>query len=82
MHGYLKTPIRCKLCIDKNIIQDEIKFKYLSKELSGYGDIEDKVRSQATKATRTAACLKNKYMGMEAKSRIYRTAIRPIMTHN
>ncbi|XP_030767906.1 uncharacterized protein LOC115891558 [Sitophilus oryzae] len=53
-----------------------MKFKYFSIELSGYGDIETEVRQQTTKA----GCLndtiwKNKYIGVEVKSRIYKAIL-------
>ncbi|XP_030766597.1 uncharacterized protein LOC115890494, partial [Sitophilus oryzae] len=81
-----KIPIRCMIVVDNTIIQQEMKFKYLGIELSGYGDIEIEVRQQTTKAMRVAGCLndtiwKNKYVGVEIKSRIYKAIIRPIMTY-
>ena len=81
-----KTPLRCKLEIDGKSVQQEIKFKYLGIEISGYGNIKTEVRGQAMKAARTAACLNNtiwsnKHMGIETKSRIYKAAIRPILTY-
>jgi len=61
-------------------------FKYLGIELYGYGDIDTEVGQQKTKALKLAGCSngsawKNKYISMEVKSRIYKTAIRPIMTY-
>ncbi|XP_057653803.1 uncharacterized protein LOC130892403 [Diorhabda carinulata] len=61
--------------------------KYLGIELTGYGDIETEVRQQTIKAARVAGCLndtvwKNKYISIEAKSRAYKTVIRPIMTYS
>lgn len=35
-----KTSIRCKLVVDVKIIQQEMKFKYLGTEISGYEDVE------------------------------------------
>ena len=60
-----------------------MRFKYLGIELSGYGDVEAKVREQTTRATKIASATIwcNKNIGIEAKSRIYKTAIRPIMTY-
>ena len=34
-----KTPLRCKLEIDGQSVQQEMKFKYFGIEISGYGDI-------------------------------------------
>lgn len=72
-----RAPLRCKLEIHNNIVQQEMKFRYLGIEISGYGDVETEVRGQAMKASRTAACLNdiiwsNKHLGMQAKSRIYK----------
>ena len=63
-----------------------MSYKYLEIELSGYGDVETEVREQTTRVTKIASCLnatiwRNKNIGKEAKSRIYKTAIRPIMTY-
>ena len=62
-----KTPLRCKLEIYGKSVQQEMKFKYLGREISGYGDIETEVRGQAIKAARTAACLNNTNMIWELK---------------
>ena len=81
-----KTPLRCKLVVDGKIIHQEMKFKYLGVEISGYGDVETEVREQTNKAARIAACLnntiwRNKHMRIETKARIYKATIRPIMTY-
>lgn len=81
-----KTPLRCKLAVDKEILQQEMKFKYLGIEVSGFDDVEAEVREQTMKAARMAECLndtiwKNKYIGTEVKSRIYKSVIRPLMTY-
>ena len=81
-----KTPLRYKLKVNESIIQQEMGFKYLEIELSGYGDDKAEVREQTTRATKIAGCLnatiwRNKNIGIEAKSRIYKTAIRLIMTY-
>ena len=51
----------------------------------GFGDVEAEVREQTLKATRIAGCLnytiwRNRNVGTETKSRIYKAVIRPIMT--
>ena len=63
-----------------------MRFKYLGIELSGYSDVEAEVREQTTRATKifgrlNATIWRNKNIGIEAKSGIYKTAIRPIMTY-
>ena len=79
-----KTPLRCKFEVG-SIIQQEMRFKYLGIELSSYGDVEAEVRKQTTRATKIAGCLnaiiwRDMNIGIKAKSRIYKTAMRPIMT--
>ena len=80
-----KTPIRCKLEIDGVIVQQEMKFKYLGIEISSFGDVEAEVREQTIRAANVAGSLNNliwsnKNIRIEAKSRIYKSTIRPIMT--
>ena len=81
-----KVPLRCKLEVEGNVIQQEMKFKYLGIEISGYGDVEAEVRERTTKATRIAGCLndtiwRNKNIEVETKARIYKATVRPIMTY-
>ncbi|XP_056642632.1 uncharacterized protein LOC130449023 [Diorhabda sublineata] len=81
-----KTPLRCMLVVNDQIIHRVTKFKYLGIEISGFGDVENEVREQTTKTLRIAACLneniwRNKHIGIEAKSRIYKATVRPIMTY-
>ncbi|XP_045473979.1 uncharacterized protein LOC123680232 [Harmonia axyridis] len=82
----LKTPLRCKLEVDGNIIQQKMKFKYLGIELSGCGDVEEEVRAQTVRATRVAVCLsdtvwRNKNIKVKTKARIYKAVVRPTMTY-
>ncbi|XP_015181515.1 PREDICTED: uncharacterized protein LOC107069067 [Polistes dominula] len=82
----VKIPIRCKLEIEGKVIQQVMRFRYLGIEISGYGDIEEEVREQTTKAARVAGCLsdtiwRNKNIKIETKARIYKITIRPIMTY-
>ncbi|XP_057652719.1 uncharacterized protein LOC130891773 [Diorhabda carinulata] len=67
-----------------NSARNEIQIS--GNRISGYGDIETEVKQQTIKAARAAGCLietiwKNKYISIEAKSRTYKTVIRPIMTY-
>ena len=67
-----KTQLRCKLEVNGSIIQQEMRFKYLGIELSGYDDVEAEVREQTTRATKIAGCLnariwRNKNIGIEAR---------------
>ena len=82
-----KTPLRCKLEVNKKIIQQLIKFKYLGISISGFGDVKTEVSEQTQKATRVAGCMndtiwRNRHIGTENKSRKYKAVIRPIMTYN
>ncbi|KAF2904103.1 hypothetical protein ILUMI_02072 [Ignelater luminosus] len=71
-----KTPIRCKLVVDSKI----------GIETSGVGQIDEEVRSQAIKETRTPTSLnstiwRKKHLLIETKSCIYKTAIKPILAY-
>ncbi|XP_056642605.1 general transcription factor II-I repeat domain-containing protein 2A-like [Diorhabda sublineata] len=48
-----KTPIRCKLVVDDEIIQQEMKFKYPGPDISGSGDIgvEETKRTEELRRT-------------------------------
>ena len=76
-----KTPLRCKLKVDKKIIQQVMKFKYLEISISGFGDVDAEVREQTQKATRIAECpntiWRNRNIGTQNKFRVYR----PIITY-
>ena len=81
-----KTPIWCKLVVDDKIIHQEGKVKYLGIDISGYGDVETEVRNQAARAIRAAAHLEDaiwwsKHIRIQPKARIYKTAIRSILTY-
>ncbi|XP_057671965.1 uncharacterized protein LOC130903732 [Diorhabda carinulata] len=63
-----------------------MKFEYLGIEISRFGDVENEVREKTTEPSRIAACLnetiwQNKHIEIEAKSRIYKATVRPIMTY-
>lgn len=62
-----KPRIRCKLAVDGAIIQQEVKFQYLGKEISGYGDVEDEVRQQTARACFSHTIWRNKHMDVGAK---------------
>lgn len=81
-----KEPLRYKLEVDGQVIQQEMKFKYLGIDTTSYGDIEDEVRQQVAKANKVAGCLndviwRNKHLRRETKARIYKTTIRPIISY-
>lgn len=79
-------PKRCKLELDGKIIQQEMTFKYLGIDLTNYGNVEQEVRKRVIKGNQIAGCLndtiwKNKHLQIETKTRIYKTAVRPIITY-
>lgn len=79
-----KEPIRCKLAVKDEIIEQVMSFKYLGVEISSSQDRKKEVQDQINKAARISGCLKeiiwrNKYR--EAKIRICKTYVRPIMTY-
>ncbi|XP_019755972.1 uncharacterized protein LOC109534668 [Dendroctonus ponderosae] len=80
-----KTPLRCKLELDRRVIEQKMKSNYLGVELSGFGDIEAEMRDQTTKAIRIVGCLNaiccNKSMGTDAEPRIYKTVVRWVMRY-
>lgn len=81
-----KEPLRCKLEVDGQVIQQEMKFKYLGIDITSYGNVEDEVRQQVAKANKIAGCLndviwRNKHLKKHTKARVYKTTIRPIMTY-
>ncbi|XP_050447499.1 uncharacterized protein LOC126849579 [Cataglyphis hispanica] len=81
-----KEPIRCKLAVNDEIIEQVMSFKYLGVEISSNQDRKKEVQGQIDKAARISGCLKeiiwrNKHMKREAKVKIYKTCVRPIMTY-
>lgn len=71
-----------KLEVEGQVIQEEMRFKYIVLEVAGYCDVEEEVRQQITKAgslNNTIWC--NKNMRIESKTRTDTTMIRPIMTY-
>jgi len=81
-----KEPIRCKLAIDNEIVEQVMSFRYLGAEITADQNRIHEVKEQVNKASRIAGYLrnfvwKNNYMNRETKIRIYKTCIRPIMTY-
>ncbi|XP_050459519.1 uncharacterized protein LOC126855693 [Cataglyphis hispanica] len=81
-----KKPIRCKLAVNDEIIEQVLSFKYLGVEIFSNQDRKKEVQGQIDKAARISGCLKeiiwrNKHMKREAKVKIYKTCVRPIMTY-
>lgn len=71
-----KELVRCKLEINRKIIEQVKKFPYLGVLVTSYGDITEKVRIQANKAATVSEALreivwKNKGQNIKRKTRIY-----------
>ena len=80
-----KWPVRCKLQLRQNVIEQVMTFKYLGENISSDGFLKE-VRKQVNKASAISGCLKsyiwkNKYLRRETKVRIYKTVASPIMTY-
>ncbi|CAG9840097.1 unnamed protein product [Diabrotica balteata] len=81
-----KYPLRCKIQIDGKILKQEAMFRYLGIDITSYGDIKEEVRQQSLKAGQAAGFIhdtiwKNKQIRQNTKTRIYKAAIRPILTY-
>ncbi|XP_057667260.1 uncharacterized protein LOC130900578 [Diorhabda carinulata] len=81
-----KDPLRCKLVVEDNPIEQVMQFRYLGIDISSTHDPAKDLRSQINKASALSACLRdivwsNPYMRKDSKIRIYETCIRPIMTY-
>ncbi|XP_044766305.1 uncharacterized protein LOC123322425 [Coccinella septempunctata] len=81
-----KEPIRFKLALNDQPIEQVMSFEYLGIIASSSRNTYDEVKAQVNKAARVSGCLhstiwKNKCMSITSKARIYRTAVRPILTY-
>jgi hypothetical protein len=81
-----KEPLRSKLVVEENVIEQIMEMKYLGIRLSSYGNMEDESKEQVTKANKVTCCLndtiwRKKYIKKETKSRIYKAVVRLIKTY-
>lgn len=81
-----KEAVRCKLEVDSKLIEQVNHFQYLGVGISSYGNLQKEVREHTMKASRISGCLndivwRNKYLNTESKIRIYKAAIRPVITY-
>lgn len=81
-----KNPIRCKLVVDNQIIEQVLEIKYLGITLTSSGQTEKEIKEQIIKGNRIAGCLNysiwyNKHLKQDSKVRIYKSIIRPILTY-
>ena len=71
-----KEPLRCKLAIENNIIEQIISFEYLGCKITSAGLLEDEARKQVNKAAAISGHLeypiwKNKPPSIDCKSKKY-----------
>lgn len=81
-----REPRRCKLEMEGKIIEQVMAFNYLGVEITSNRNLKEEVTRQANKAIRVSGCLReviwrNKFMTTESKMRVYKTAVRPILTY-
>lgn len=81
-----KEPLRCKLQLYDQIIEQVLSFTYLGIQITSYQDLSDEVRHQTIKASRISGYLNdtvwsNKYLKTEPKVRIYKSVVRPVLTY-
>lgn len=81
-----KEPVRCKLEINRKIIEQTTTFNYLGVTVTSDRIIHKEVQNQVKKAATVSGALrniiwKNKYLRTECKTRIYKTCVRPILTY-
>lgn len=81
-----RDPIRCKLVVDNDIIEQVMEVKYLGMVITSSGDIDRETNEQITKTNRIAGCMNgviwnNKYLRSDTKARIYKSVLRPILTY-
>lgn len=81
-----KHPIRCKLQLGSHIIEQVMSFNYLGVEVTSDRQLTKEVVNAANKARRISGALnniiwRNKYLSQEAKTRVYKTAVRPVLTY-
>ncbi|KAI4486385.1 hypothetical protein M0802_012295 [Mischocyttarus mexicanus] len=81
-----KNPIRCKLELNSRIIEQTMTLYYLRVDVTSHHDLYKETTNQVRKAAVVSGALKNiiwrnKYLRKEAKTRIYETCVRPVLTN-
>ena len=83
-----KEPLRCKLAIENNIIEQIISFEYFGCKITSAGLLEDEARKQVNKAAAISGHLKYSIWkitevtpSIDCKSKIYKVCVRPVMTY-
>ena len=81
-----REPVRCKLQLDNTIVEQVPSFNFLGIQITSSKIVSEEVRPQAIKASKISGCLNetiwsSKFLRTEAKVRIYKTAVRQILTY-
>ena len=81
-----KEPLKCTLQVYNTTIEQVTSFNYLGVQITSSKNLHTEVRHQAIKASRITGCLNdtiwsNKYLWYEAKVRIYKSVVHPILTY-
>ena len=81
-----KNDIKCEIKLKDTTMEQVLQFNYLGVEISAKRDLKQEVKLQTTKAARISGCLYNliwlnKYVSTDCKARIYKTNVRPVLTH-
>ncbi|GJQ83541.1 hypothetical protein Trydic_g10893 [Trypoxylus dichotomus] len=76
-----KEPIRYKLVVNDKPICQCMQCTYLGVEITNSKNLQQEVRAQINKASRTSGYLRSLILSTESKARIYKTVVRPILTY-
>ena len=81
-----KEPIRCKLDFKIRMVEQVMAFKYLGRHVTSDHNLYNEAKDQTIRGARISGCLKdivwrNKFMNTEAKVKIYKAAVKPIITY-
>ncbi|XP_055379481.1 uncharacterized protein LOC129610789 [Condylostylus longicornis] len=81
-----KHPLRVKLAVYNQPIEQVMEFKYLGNLITSSRDLSKEVKTQSIKAASISGYLrdviwKNSYMRISSKIRIYKTCVRPVLTY-
>ena len=77
----LKEPLRCKLQLYNQIIEQVSSFTYLGIQITSYQDLCDEVRHQTLKASRISGYLNDfVWSNRNGTQGIYKSVVRPVLT--
>lgn len=55
----LRIPVRCKLVVDNDIVENIMEVSYLLVAITSYGSIDKEISYRITKANRVSACMRD-----------------------